>query len=232
MQSIDDYQELAMRTAKIMEMHEMLNHGALGILTEVGELAEPIIAMAEQGPEMETAQADMLAASFTEELGDGMWFAAYLANALGLQLSFVLDTYRHAQERASPGILTLKYAAAAAAVGSRIKSFCFYSKPLDNEKLAEELSWFVFYNACLVQELGLNGPDVLRANIAKLSKRYPEKYTDQAAIERADKVEDRVPYQESDTAPVSISDVHPLSDEANEISRSNQGVKVSDDRSA
>ncbi len=69
-----------------------------------------------------------------------------------------------------------------------IKKSMFYGKPLDVENIREEagdLLWYIAGPLC--RALGCTLEDLARANVAKLQKRYPEKYTDQAAIERADK---------------------------------------------
>jgi hypothetical protein len=59
--------------------------------------------------------------------------------------------------------------------------------PLDIENIAEELGDGEFYTEGFRQGLGLNRNDILQMNIDKLSLRYAEGYSDQAAQERADK---------------------------------------------
>jgi len=70
-----------------------------------------------------------------------------------------------------------------------VKEHLIYGKPLDKENLKEELGdllWFINL-ACDVLNLDLG--DVMQANIDKLKKRYPEKYSDADALARADKSE-------------------------------------------
>lgn len=70
-----------------------------------------------------------------------------------------------------------------------IKKIVIYNKPIDLEKLVEELGDVEFYLEGLRQELGLNRDDILKSNIKKLSVRYNGlKYSDDAAKNRADKV--------------------------------------------
>lgn len=69
-----------------------------------------------------------------------------------------------------------------------IKKAMFYGKPLDVENIREELGdlvWYVAAAAC--RALGCTLEELATANIEKLRKRYPEKYTDEAAVVRADK---------------------------------------------
>jgi NTP pyrophosphatase (non-canonical NTP hydrolase) len=70
-----------------------------------------------------------------------------------------------------------------------IKKHVIYGKPLDVDNCIEELGDCLWFIALACQTLGVSIGQVARANIAKLAKRYPDKYTDQAAIARADKQE-------------------------------------------
>lgn len=68
------------------------------------------------------------------------------------------------------------------------KKVWVYNKPLDRENMVEELGDAFYYLTGLMILLGIELKDVIEANMAKLRKRYPEGYSDQAAIERKDKV--------------------------------------------
>lgn len=71
-----------------------------------------------------------------------------------------------------------------------VKKYTIYRKPLDRENVVEELGDLEFYIEGLRQVLQISREEVLAHNVAKLSKRYSEgKFTQKAAIERADKVE-------------------------------------------
>jgi NTP pyrophosphatase (non-canonical NTP hydrolase) len=69
-----------------------------------------------------------------------------------------------------------------------IKKAVIYKKTLDYANVVEELGDLEFYLEGLRAALGLTRQQTLEANIDKLSKRYGEKYSDAAAIARADKV--------------------------------------------
>lgn len=69
-----------------------------------------------------------------------------------------------------------------------VKKAMFYGKPLDVENLKEEagdLLWYIAGPLCRALDISLE--ELAIANVKKLLKRYPEKYTDECAIERADK---------------------------------------------
>jgi NTP pyrophosphatase (non-canonical NTP hydrolase) len=69
-----------------------------------------------------------------------------------------------------------------------VKKHLIYGKPLDRENLAEELGDILWFTALACTTLGISLSDIASANISKLEKRYPEKYTDELAGQRLDKV--------------------------------------------
>ncbi len=68
-----------------------------------------------------------------------------------------------------------------------IKKSAIYGKALDVENVVEELGDIEWYMQGLRASLAITREEVLRYNINKLNKRYPQQYTDQAAHDRADK---------------------------------------------
>lgn len=77
-----------------------------------------------------------------------------------------------------------------------IKKCWIYNKPMTQEvreNLKEEMGDALFYIQHICNVLGWTIDDVIDANMEKLKKRYPNGYTDKAAIERADKVDTAAP---------------------------------------
>jgi NTP pyrophosphatase (non-canonical NTP hydrolase) len=70
-----------------------------------------------------------------------------------------------------------------------VKKSFIYRKVLDRENCKEELGDILWYIALACRTLGTTFEELMEQNIAKLSKRYPDKYSDIHAIARADKVE-------------------------------------------
>lgn len=70
-----------------------------------------------------------------------------------------------------------------------IKKHVIYEQPLDVANIVEEIGDTLWYLALMLTHLGYDMEFVMEQNIAKLKKRYPEKYSDQAAQARADKQE-------------------------------------------
>ena len=76
------YQQLAMRTAKPMDVQDDLLHAALGLTGEAGEFADCI--------KKHWAYAQPLdGQNAIEELGDLMWYVALACNALGVGMDEV-----------------------------------------------------------------------------------------------------------------------------------------------
>jgi NTP pyrophosphatase (non-canonical NTP hydrolase) len=80
---LNHYQTLAMRTAREFTTdEEALVYGALKLSGEAGELANKIGKMFYHGKEVSDDE-------LIEELGDALWYAAFLADALGVTLAQV-----------------------------------------------------------------------------------------------------------------------------------------------
>lgn len=68
-----------------------------------------------------------------------------------------------------------------------IKAHAIYGKDLDRMNCMEELGDLLWFINLACKHLGWDIIEVMQENINKLVVRYPEKYSDQAAITRADK---------------------------------------------
>jgi NTP pyrophosphatase (non-canonical NTP hydrolase) len=83
-------------------------------------------------------------------------------------------------------------------MGDTIKRVVIYGAALDEpvekdggktrrENVREEIGDLLWYIAVIANNLGINLDEAAEENIAKLQKRYPEKYSDTDAMARADK---------------------------------------------
>jgi NTP pyrophosphatase (non-canonical NTP hydrolase) len=68
-------------------------------------------------------------------------------------------------------------------LATAIEKWMWYGQVLDQTNIKEELGDLLWYIAELCNALNLNLADVMDCNIAKLQKRYPEKFTEQLAAE-------------------------------------------------
>lgn len=67
-----------------------------------------------------------------------------------------------------------------------VKKHWVYGKPLNREKVIGEMGDAFYYFTGLMLLLGITLQEVIDPNVTKLKKRYPNGYSDQAAIARAD----------------------------------------------
>lgn len=65
-----------------------------------------------------------------------------------------------------------------------VKRWVAYNKPLDVVNVKEELGDLLWYMARICDELGLTFEECMARNIEKLRTRYPNKFTEQAALNR------------------------------------------------
>jgi hypothetical protein len=69
-------------------------------------------------------------------------------------------------------------------LADQMKRHAFYYKPLDETNLFEECGDSDWYNKRLLDTIGRLPSDCMDRNIAKLTARYPEKFTTEAATNR------------------------------------------------
>jgi NTP pyrophosphatase (non-canonical NTP hydrolase) len=65
-----------------------------------------------------------------------------------------------------------------------LKKHIFYGKAIDEVNLMEEVGDLLWYCAVALDELGYSFEECQKINIAKLRKRYGEKFTSEQAINR------------------------------------------------
>lgn len=68
-----------------------------------------------------------------------------------------------------------------------VKKMIFYEKTVDKENFKEEIGDLFWYIALLCDILGVSFEEIQKKNIEKLKKRYGDKFSKKAALERKDK---------------------------------------------
>lgn len=102
-----------------------------------------------------------------------------------------------------------------------IKKHLIYGKPLDVDNVIEEIGDVLWFLALMSHAVGMNLEQMAVANIEKLKKRYPEKYSDEAAIARADKI---VSIDETTHLQSSETNANRLDESISEFKRDNRNV--------
>lgn len=77
-----------------------------------------------------------------------------------------------------------------------VKKSVVYHQPLKTDLVKEELGDLLHYIAMLISANGWTFEEVMEGNFVKLKKRYPEGYSNKAALARADKVDRTAPTEE------------------------------------
>jgi NTP pyrophosphatase (non-canonical NTP hydrolase) len=100
----DDYQRAALRTARAKDAPDEFMHLVLGLVGEAGEIAEKVKKLVrDNNSDLAQLDRDDMAA----ELGDVLWYAAVLADFLGLSMNDVaqrnVDKLADRQRRAVLG---------------------------------------------------------------------------------------------------------------------------------
>ena len=81
--TINEYQQLAKRTASTKGHSSKIENGILGLCGETGEIADVYKKYLYQGHEFERGR-------MAEELGDVCWYVAEIASGLGLPLEEIM----------------------------------------------------------------------------------------------------------------------------------------------
>lgn len=81
---LNDYQSLAIRTAKPGDTEQDLIHAALGLTGEAGEFADAVKKSVVYGRPLDTAH-------LIEEIGDALWYVALACRALDVDLATVAE---------------------------------------------------------------------------------------------------------------------------------------------
>jgi len=190
---LNQYQPLALRTEKpLPTVTGRLAHAALGLLTESGEITTSVKRIIIYNKPMDTPDDKGLTLRdhIAEEIGDAAWYVAIGADALQLDIS-LLEPSPHERVIRPIGELSLELGGY---VGRFSESVSYLLRsanviPTPNERviLLNSLANIVRVLSQFCDSLELQFDEILADNIAKLRKRFPDAYSDEAAEARLDK---------------------------------------------
>ena len=179
-----EYAPLAMRTCKELPTADHINHMCLGIVGEMGELVDAIKKAYVYGKGVDQT-------NIVEEVGDVSWYTAGLVQCFPaladwldgdeLKQSINYEKLEVARESITRTILLNTMSAANLAVDLMMFADDDNLQDANAEQVAKALGTALFATAVLL-EVDLAG--AYEVNIAKLAKRYGDKYSDYAAINR------------------------------------------------
>ena len=179
-----EYAPLAMRTCKELPTADHINHMCLGIVGEMGELVDAIKKAYVYGKGIDQT-------NIVEEIGDVSWYTAGLVQHFPtladwldsdeLKQSVNYEKLEVARKNVTRTILLNTMSAANLAVDLMMLADNDDLQDTEAEQVAKALGTALFATAVLL-DVDLAG--AYEVNIAKLAKRYGDKYSDYAAINR------------------------------------------------
>jgi NTP pyrophosphatase (non-canonical NTP hydrolase) len=170
-----------------------LHHAVVGIAGEVGEVLDCLKKTWIYGKPLNTG-------NLLEECGDILFYA----EAVAIQGEFRLESIEELLEPRDPDIEDMlsiaetMYSVGSSMMKSRRRLSGWTRHVVSSEYDLRLLVYRVDEMLCY---LGLTWRDAMLHNIEKLKLRYPDGYTDQAAIVRADKTEDPSPFAKPNCNP-------------------------------
>ena len=179
-----DYIPLAIRTCKPLPFADHINHMGLGIVGEMGEIVDQLKKAYIYGKAIDQV-------NIIEEVGDVAFYVAgvvqfypNLYNFIGsdeLKNSINYEKLAKAKSNITRTILLNTMSAANLVVDMGILADETGGPSDEGEEVAKTLCMFLFATAVL---LDVDLAEAFEVNIAKLAKRYGDKYSDYAAINR------------------------------------------------
>ncbi len=183
--TVEQYLELSKRTlsynfCNVSEEDQVQLHGAIGLATEAIELHQALL-----------AKDDI---NIAEELGDCAWYTAIFlrgfSDKLDLNILHVIPETVATSDWSdtTKDDLINKLLEFSGFILDQYKRKTFYNK-VDEERILDGVKQFYILLQLLTLQFNLTFNQVMEANINKLSKRYPEGYSDYLAVNRDTDVE-------------------------------------------
>lgn len=198
--NLQEYQPLARRTMKELPLAEHIEHMGIGVTGELGEIADAIKKFSiygkgvdPQDPSKELRVADggvMDLVNLAEEGGDAWWYIVGLQPEVDASLLVMERTFEAGVQAAE----TLQWAGfSLARLAVRIQRnmalnadvlLGFGGKFPERSTATHYVNAMCFDMGVLYGKLGITLSASLKANVEKLAKRYGDKYSDCAALNR------------------------------------------------
>ena len=179
-----EYIPLAIRTCKSLPFADHINHMGLGIVGEMGEIVDALKKSHTYGKQLDQV-------NIVEEVGDVAYYVAgvvqfypNLYNFIGsdeLKNSINYEKLAEAKSNTTRTILLNTMSAANLVVDMGILADEAGEPSAEGEEVAKILCMSLFATAVL---LDVDLAEAFEVNIAKLAKRYGDKYSDYAAVNR------------------------------------------------
>ncbi|MBW8002643.1 MAG: hypothetical protein FVQ80_11580 [Planctomycetes bacterium] len=179
--------------SEMAEVDPRIFHGAIGLVTESGELVEIV------HDSMFVFQSNIVGAprnrkavdrlNVVEEIGDTLWYIALLVDALDITFKQLVDIDRIPPLNNVPKQLVFQFGIQQVHISSCIlmdilKCQIYYNRAFDRERFIQNLSDAVVGIGLVAGGIGTTIEVCTLVNKAKLENRYRDEYTDKQANER------------------------------------------------
>lgn len=168
---IQEYQELAKRTFTDLGKEDNIVHMEMGMITEIGEIVDIFKKRLAYKKPIDNI-------NLQEEMGDLMWYVANWANILDIQLKYSDESIEWFSQ--SSLYECLKHAI------------------VNLEDESYDLNDIASIIAAMCKEYHFNFEAVLFMNISKLEGRYPDKFSEDKALQR-DLASERINLESNDS---------------------------------
>lgn len=176
-----EYSPLALRTAKPLTQEQNIKHALILMISEAGEIADAIKAYAIYGKPLDKA-------NVLEEVGDLLWGLNLYLTSTGQDLSLVdtaVSDYEFAGRIPSDDVWRLVDAAiTVGAFASGVHSSAKSGQAFGGTPATLSAHFLCCYLVLILDYIGSDFSQALEVNIAKLAKRYGDKYSDYKAVNR------------------------------------------------
>lgn len=193
-QQLDNRVKVLFKSKNFHNKYDGILHAAVGLSTEVGEIAEIILDI-----DGDFENDDVRRIAYTEELGDCSFYISAIAQqglALGapdennkISAKQVME-YCTTDGRSLNEICTL-INQRSSEILTQVKKSWVYGKELDFDLLLVLIFEVVVMLNIMAKNLGITEDEINKHNAAKLYERYKDGYSDEFAIKRLDKVDEQ-----------------------------------------
>jgi NTP pyrophosphatase (non-canonical NTP hydrolase) len=178
--NFSEYMPLALRTAKPFPHDQQVKHALLGLITEIGELADNVKKFAIYGKPFD-------AVNMMEEVADCCWYLNLYMHEKHLGGKLVDDVWESAKDEflRGKGPTTDPWDMVDAVLGLTAVTGSLFASEKDRGISDREMVGIISVALCsFLLYAGYTLSDALTKNIDKLALRYGDKYSDYHALNR------------------------------------------------
>lgn len=157
--SFEEYQKLAQRTSSTTTARDKLINGALGLCGEVNEYICERLFIEKR----------------VREAGDVMWYIAEIAEGLGVTIADIAAVEEYS------GIEIYNEAAQ---IADAVKKYAYQGHAIEKYDIMVGLNAIMSTITRRMIDFGYSIDDILRGNVEKLLKRYPDGFDAERSIHR------------------------------------------------